>query len=192
MHIRSLLVISVIFVQSAWAQTADPAAQQPLSLEEAQALRVRAEILKSEAEKRYEVDKAACYQKFLVNDCLDAARKTYTKSLVEARELDKVGRDVEREAHRKEVEAKEAARAAEAPQRAAEQEAQVGRYRAEEAEKAAERQHKLADKAKQAEEGRRKTAAEQAARQEKLAKRAREDAERAAKKAAAAAAAPVK
>lgn len=192
MHIRNLLALGLVFVPAVWAQTPDPVAPPPLSLEEAHALRARADVLKSEAERRYEADKAVCYQKILVNDCLDAARETYTKLVVEARAVDKAGRDGEREVHRRELEAKEATRAAEAPQRAADQQAQAGRYRAAEADKAAERQRKLADKAKQAEEGRRKTAADEARRQEKQAKRAREDAERAAKKAAEAAAAPVK
>jgi colicin import membrane protein len=192
MHIRNLLAACLIVAPAAWAQMPTPASAAPLSLEEAHAVRVRAEAMKAEAERRYAADQAACYQKFLVNDCLDAVRVPYTKAMIEARELDKTGRDVEREARRQELDAKDAARAAEAPQRAAEQQAEAERYRAEEAAKAAERQRKLADKAKQAEEGRRQAAAEQAARQEKLAKRAREDAERAAKKAAAAAATPAK
>lgn len=185
--VRHFLLVGLIAANAAWAQT--PEASAPLSLEEARAQRVRAEALKSVAQKRYAAEQDACYKKFLVNDCLESAKASYTGSMLKARELDKAGRDVEREAHRREVEAKEATRAAELPQRDAEQQAQAERYRAEEAGKAAERERKLAEKARQAEEGRRKTAAEQAARQEKLERRAKEDAERAAKKAAEAGAA---
>lgn len=188
------LAVGLIFSQTAWAQApeAAAAAAAPMSLEEAHAQRVRAEVLKTEAKKRYVAEQDACYKKFLVNDCLESAKLRYTESMTQARDLDKVGRDIERETHRREVEANEAARAAEQPRREAEQQAQVERYRAEEAAKTAERERKLADKAKQAEEGRRKTAAEQAERREKLEKRAKEDAERAAKKAAEAGAATPK
>lgn len=185
MYRRSLLIALLILTQPVWAQTS----ATPMSLEEAHAQRARAEVLKSEAQKRYAAEQDACYKKFLVNDCLESAKASYTEAMLKARALDQAGRDVEREAHRREVEANEAARAAEVPKRAADQQAQAERYRAEEASKAAEREKKLADKVRQAEEGRRKTAAEQAARQEKLAKRAKEDAERAAKKAAEAGAA---
>lgn len=172
MRIQSLLLMALLFSPVLWAQT--PAQPQSLSLEEAQAQRIHAEAMKSEAEQRYASEQAACYKKFLVNDCLEAARNRHTQSLNEARTLDKAGREVEREAHRQEVEAKEARRTAAASQRAVEQQAQAEAYRAEEAGKVAERERKLAEKAKQAEEGRKRVAAEQAARREKLDKRAKD------------------
>lgn len=191
--IYCFLAVGLIFTQTACAQAPEATvAAAPMSLEEARAQRARADVLKTEAQKRYATEQDACYKKFLVNDCLEKAKASFTESMTKARDLDKVGRDVEREAHRREVEANEARRAVEQPQREAEQQAQAERYRAEEAAKAAERERKLADKAKQAEEGRRKSAAEQAARREKLDKRAKEDAERAAKKAAEAGAATPK
>lgn len=178
MRIQILLLITLLAPGVLLAQT--PAASPPpsLSLEEAHAQRERAETLKSEAQQRYEREQADCRQKFLVNDCLEAARNRYTQTLNEARTLDKAGRDVERAAHREEVEAKEAQRAAEAPQRAAEQAAQAVAYRAEEARKAAERERKLAEKEKQAAEGRKRIAAEEAERRKKLADRARDEAAR--------------
>jgi colicin import membrane protein len=178
MRIQRLLLLcfslSLSFSMIVWAQT--PAYPQPqaLLLEEAHTQRMHAEVIKSEAEQRYASEQAACYQKFLVNDCLEAARSRHTQSLNEARVLDKAGRDVEREAYRQEVEAKEARRAAAASQRAAEQQAQAEAYRAAEADKTAERERKLAEKTKQAEEGRKRIAAEQAARREKLDKRAKD------------------
>ena len=189
---RSLLIATMIVVQSAWAQVPEPVAAPTMSLEEAHAQRARAEVLKAEAEKRYAAEQDACYRKFLVNDCLDEAKKIHTESMLKVRELDQAGRQVEREANRRDVEAREAARAAELPQREAQQRAQAERHRAEEAGKAAERERKLADKARQAGEGRRKTASEQAARSQKQAQRAKDDAERAAKKAAGADAATPK
>ena len=192
MYRCSLLIALMIIIQPVRAQVPEAAVQPPMSLEEARAQRASAEVLKSEAQQHYAAEQDACYKKFLVNDCLDAAKTVYTGSMLKVRELDQASREVEREARRREVEAKEATRAAELPQREAEQQAQAERHRAEEAGKAAERERKLADKARQAEEGRRKSAAEQAARREKLEKRAKEDAERAAKKAAEAGAATPK
>lgn len=180
---RRLLIALMAVAPSVWAQQPEPTESPAITLEEARALRGRAEQIKVEAEQRYAADQAACYKKFLVNDCLASAKQSYTQSMLKARELDKTGRNVEREAHREDVEAKEAARAAQAARHEAEQQAQGERYREEEAKKTAERERKLADKEKQAAEGRRKSEAKQAARQAKQEKRAQDDARRAARKA---------
>ena len=184
MRIARLPLVLMFVALPVWCQSPVPSTTAPMSLEEAKALRARAAALKTEAERRYAADQAACYKKFLVNSCLEDVREPYTQSLIEARDLDKVGRDVEREAHRKEVEAKETARAVQAPQREAEQQTQAEQFRAEEAKKTAERERRMAEKEKQAAEGRKRVAAEQKAHNEKMARRAKEDAERAAKKAA--------
>ena len=186
MNIRRLLAHSLLIAlpslgATAWAQNA--AAPIPQTLEEANAQRARATQMRDTAEENFIAEQQACYAKFLVNSCLDEARKRHTDALIEARKLDAPAREFQREAHRAEVEAKAAQRAAEAPQREAEQKEQAENYRAEEAAKAAERERKIAAKAQQAAEGRQKAAAEQASRQAKLAKRAREDAERTARKA---------
>lgn len=180
---RRLLIALMAVAPSVWAQQPEPTESPAITLEEARALRGRAEQMKTEAEQRYAADQAACYKKFLVNDCLESAKQSYTQSMLKARELDKTGRNVEREAHREDVEAKEAARAAQAARHEAEQQAQGERYREEEAKKTAEHERKLADKEKQAAEGRRKSEAKQAARQAKQEKRAQDDARRAARKA---------
>jgi hypothetical protein len=180
MHRRNLLIALLIVSPPILAQAPEAGASSTMSLEEARALRVRAETLKIEAGKRHQADQEACYKSFLVNDCLATARATHTASLIQARELDKTGRDVEREAHRREVEAKESARAADLPQQQANQQIQAARYRDDEANKAAERERKLADKARQAEEGKLRTAAEQSAHRQKQERRAKEDAERSA------------
>lgn len=186
MHIRSLLVATLLFGQMAFAQemsgkTGDRPPGAPQTLEEAKAMRAKADTMRTEAEQRHETERNACYSKFLVNDCLESARKNRTRALLEARDIEKVARDFEREAHRQEVDAREAGRAAEAAQREAGQQAQGERYREEEAKKATERERKLAEKEKQAAEGRRRSEAEQAARQAKLEKRAQDDARRAAR-----------
>ena len=164
------------------AQTAP--APVPQTIEEADAQRARAEQMRRDAEQRYVDEQQLCYAKFLVNDCLDAAKKKRTAAQIEARELDLPAREFQRAARRAEVDAKEQKRADEAPQRAAEQEQQAEEFRATEARRAAEREQKIADKARQAEEGRKKTAEEDARRAQKQAERAKRDAELEAKRAA--------
>ena len=157
---------------------------EPRTLDEANAQRARAEQMRRDADARYAEEQQACYAKFLVNDCLDAAKKKRTATMIEARELDLPAREFQRDAKRADVNASEQKRADEAPQRAAEQQQQAEAFRAEEARRAAEREQKIADKARQAEEGRKKTAEEDARRAQKLAERAKRDAELAAKRAA--------
>ena len=186
MHTRHLFLATLFFCPCLWAQTPESTPNEPAApqtLEQANALRERAKQMEKEADALYESDQTACYQKFLVNSCLDDAKKRHLQSRLEARKLDAAGRDFQRAAKRADAEAKEAKRAADLQARAAEQKAQGEAYRDEEAARAAARQEKLAKKARQAEEGRRKTAEEQAKRQAKEEKRAKKDAERAAKKA---------
>lgn len=181
MLMRAGISLLLVLGMSAVACAEVPA---PQTLEEAKAQRERASALRAEAEHRLDSERKQCYSKFLVNDCLAAAKKRYTATILEAREIDQPARDFEREAKRQEVDAKEAQRLADQPRREAEQKESGERFRAEQAAKTAERERKLAAKAAQAEEGRRKAAAEQAKRQAKQEKRASEEAERQAKKAA--------
>ncbi|MEF8698819.1 MAG: hypothetical protein V5B33_05720 [Candidatus Accumulibacter sp. UW20] len=161
-------------------QTAEQAAAQRA---QAAAMREQAAAMREQAEQRYSIEQTQCYHKFLMNDCLVAAKQRYTAAIVAARALDLPAIEVERELRRQEAEASDAQRLAEQPRREAEQQAAAERYRAEQAAKLAERERKLAAKARQAEEGRRAAAAEQAKRQAKAEKRAREASERAAKRA---------
>jgi len=213
MHIRrlfaaSLLGVALSFCPALWAQSAPPPI--PQTLEEANAQRVRATQMRDTAEKNFVVEQQSCYEKFLVNSCLDDAKKRRTAALIEARNVDIPARDFQREAKRAEVDAKEATRDADAPRRAAQEAEQAASFRAEESAKAVERERKSAEKARQvaagrqnaaqesvkaaqrdkkiaeknrqAAEGRQKTAADQARQQEQQAQRAKRDAERAAKK----------
>lgn len=176
-YIRRLLLLALF--------TAPPLLAEPpaLTLDEARAERARASEIKAEAERVFKEDEAACYQRVLVNDCLETAKKKRLKTIREARAIDKVGRDAERQHERLRVEEREAARAADAPRRAAEQRIEGRQYREEVERKAAERDAKIAEKERKAEEGRRRLAAEEAERREKLEARARKDAERESKKA---------
>ena len=130
----------------------------PRTLEEADAQRARASEMRSTAEKTLAAEQAACYQKFLVNSCLEDAKRT-------------------------DVEAKEKQRAIDNAQRATDQQQQAADYRNKEAERAAERERKKAAKAEKAAAGRAKRAEKEAQRQKKNEERARRDAQRAERKA---------
>ena len=94
-----------------------PAVPQPTTLEEAAAQRQKADRMRKSADDLFAEEQAACYKKFLVNDCLEDAKKKRTQSMIDARNLEAPARDFEREAHRAEVEGKAAQRAADMPQR---------------------------------------------------------------------------
>ena len=173
----------VLLSCSALAVEPAPAVPQPTTLEAAAAQRQEADRMRKSAEDLFAAEQAACYKKFLVNDCLEDAKKRRTQSMIDARNLEAPARDFEREAHRTEVEGKAAQRAAGMPQRELEQKAQGDAFRAEEATRAAEREKKLADKEAQAAKGRQKAAEEQAKRKAKLEKRRKKIEESAAKRA---------
>ena len=166
-----------------WAQQAGAPAPVPQTLEQAEAQRQKAEVMRKDAERRHAAEEAACYKKILVNPCLEEARERYTKTIVEARRLEAPAREFQRESRRGEVEAEKDRRAAEDPAREAERQERAERYRAEEAAKAAEREEKRLDKERKAEENRKKLAEEQAKRKLKEEKRAKKQAEQIEKKA---------
>ena len=177
--IRSTLIALLAISPSLWAQTP---VDVPQTLEQANTQRERAAQMTRDADQRYAEEQTACYKKILVNGCLDDAKKRHTQAVIEARNLDAPAREFQREAHRAEVEAKEAQRATDNAARDAEEKSKAEQYRADEAAKAGERAKKIAAKEQKAIEGRQKLEAEQAKRQAKLAKRAQKDAERAAKR----------
>ena len=186
--IRSLSALSLLVSPALWAQTLAP--ELPQTLEQAAAQRARAAQMVNEADKRYADEKAICYTKFLVNGCLADAGKRHTDALIEARNVDIPARDFQREAHRTDVEAKEAKREADRPLRETDLKEQAENYRTDEAAKEAEREKKVAAKEKQTAEGRQKLAEEQAKRQAKQQAREKRDTELAAKRAAKAAKVP--
>lgn len=184
---------------------------RPLSAAERSEKLGRASVLEGEADREQKAAEAAlkaenevCYKKFLVSDCLDAAKRKHTAAMRAAKNKELEAGELERDVKRRDVAADDARRAAEAPAKEAKQKAQAESYRAEEAAKAQARAEKQAKKEQKAAEGRRKHAEEQAKRQKKLEKHAAkeakavekrkkreaEEAERAARKAAAASGQP--
>lgn len=153
------------------------------TLEQASAQRERATAMHKSAEERYAVEKDACYRKVLVSSCLADAKNRYTRSVIEARNVDIPAKEFQREARRAEVNAREAQRVVDSPRREAEQKEHGKEFRSTNEIRAAEREQKIAGKAQQAAEGRRKLAAEQAQRQARQKEREKKDAERAARKA---------
>lgn len=156
----------------------------PTTSDEAAAQRALAESTRVDAERVYKADQNECYGKFLVADCLAAAKKRYTARMVEARNFEQPAKDFQRESRRRELDEKEAQRAADQARRAADEKADVEHYRAEEAAKDTERRQKLADKERRAEEGRKAAIAAEARRQAKRERRAQRDADRQAGKVA--------
>ena len=172
-----------ISLPSAAQPAAGSTVSAPQTLEQANAQRLQAKQMQDSAEKNLVAEQAACYKKFLVNSCLEDAKKKYTNTVIEARQLDQPARDFQREHKRAEVEAKEKQRASDNAQRAIDQQQQATDYRNKEAERAAERERKKAAKAEKAAAGRAKRAEEEAQRQKKNEERARRDAQRAERKA---------
>ena len=180
MHIRSWLALGFMFAQACVsAQTAT--VQPALSLDDARAQRARSKLLKAEAEKAFEAEKAACQNKVIAINCLSSAKERHTEAVKVADAMQREAHQAEREAHRLDAEAKAAKRQAEAPAREARQKADIETYRDKETQRAAERERISAEEPAKLDSRRRKLAAEQAARQKKLVERQQEDTKLAAK-----------
>jgi len=184
MHIRSLLAAGLLLNSPLIRAQAPSDPAPPQTREQAAVVRAQAEVLRVEAQRVYKAEQDACYKIFLVNSCLEDAKKKHTQAVIDARKLEQPAREFLRAEDRRDLEAREAARQANIVSRQASQKEQAESYRQDEADKAVARDEKQAAILKKAEEGRKKTAADQAKRQAKLEKRAQKDAERAAKNAA--------
>ena len=164
-----------------------PATNVQTMREDAHQLRDRAGSMKSNAEQQFVHDTAECYKKIFVASCLDSAKQRQQKLLAESGELNRKGKDEDREANNLERAAKEAQRAADAPRKEAEEKVRIEKYQREQAEKEASRAAKLeamARKEAEAERLRPQRLREQQERERKKAKNARNDDERAKRKAA--------
>ena len=107
MFIRILLAATLIFTQPwAAAQTADSPSQ--LTPDQARAQRAKARDMKEQARKTYEVDVKACQGKAIAIGCMSSAKERRTETLQQADVLEREGRNAEREASRREAEAKAA------------------------------------------------------------------------------------
>lgn len=167
----------ILNFHGSFAQAQEPIAKAPITREEAGALKVRASAMKVEAEQQFGRDMAECYKKSFPNSCIDAAKKRKQELLTESQNLDKKGREGEREARRLEREAKEAQRAADAPRLEAEEIARIEKLHQEQAKRDADREAKREKEAIDLEQRRAKIPAEEAARRKKHEEQARRDAE---------------
>lgn len=178
-----LLFLFSSFVHAQDSESGEKSIPVPSTLEEATKQRELADQIKNKAEEQYRNEQNECHRKFLVNDCLDDAKKRYTEKIVYARRLETPAIAFQREVRRAKSDEKQAQREADLERRQEEEEKQIQEFRDSEAKKSAEREKRTEDKARKAEEQRKKIAQDQARRQEKQAQRAKKDAERAAKKA---------
>jgi len=78
MRVGRLLLALLWISCAAWAEVSLPL---PQTLEEASAQRERAASMRAEAERRHEAEQKNCHTRFLVNDCLAAAKKRYTATI---------------------------------------------------------------------------------------------------------------
>lgn len=162
---------------------------RPLTDAERTARLERARVLKDEADKAQKAADAelkaendACYKKFQVSSCLEDAKRKHTTATREAKRKAQEGGEIERDVKRRDVAARDARKAAEAPVRETKQKEQGEAYRADEAAKADQRAAKIAKKEQKAAAGRQKHAEEQVKRQKKLEAQAQKEAKAAEKR----------
>lgn len=164
------------------AAFADPAAERSALLERARVMQDEAKAEEKAADALFKTESDACYKKFQINSCLEAARKKHIASLRDAKRKALAGDEIERDVRRSDLAAKDAQRASAAPQRAIEQAEKAAEYRAAEAAKAEARADRLAKKEQQAAAGRAKQSQAEARRQKKQAAHAAKEAKAAAKR----------
>jgi colicin import membrane protein len=86
----------LLFITLLGFATVAPADERPeIDLELARTLHERASALRAEAETRFAAAEPACYERFLVNRCLDRARRERLDSIREARTLEIQARRIE-------------------------------------------------------------------------------------------------
>ena len=123
--VRHLLSAS-LFAFAALAAAAGPAgtdeqqADWERRLERASALQSEGDTKKAEAEKLFEERKPACYRKFLVNRCLEAAYDDYIVTVKEGRRQSNEGKAIERQVKKEQLNARDMQRIADTPQHQAE------------------------------------------------------------------------
>ena len=129
-------------------------------LERASALQREGRRLQEVADQAFEAESKACFSRFQVTSCQQAAKKTHVAATRAARKLETEGSALERTVKKEQQADKAARREADAPRRQAElkaREAETAEARAAASQIAEARQ---ADKARQAEEGARRKAAD--------------------------------
>jgi colicin import membrane protein len=112
-----LLLLLILLAGTAAAQQPEnPAPDDRITrLDRAQRLHNEAAAIREESDRHHLAAQTECWKKFLVNACLDDARKAHMEETVKARALDKEAREIEREVKRQDIAAREAKRMEEAP-----------------------------------------------------------------------------
>jgi colicin import membrane protein len=136
---------------------------------------------KDEAEKAYAERLPACYEKFLVNRCLEKVHAEKLEAVRDGRRIENEGKALERQVKKEQLSARDLQQAAEASQREAELKAREADTAAAREQAAQTEAAKRADQARKAEEGARRKAAEAAQFQQKQAEHAARVAEQKAK-----------
>jgi len=128
---RILLLLSIFLAGAAGAQDAAPLAdaERQQLRDRAKSLHEQAEAMKSEAETSFAAENKACWDKFLVNRCMDNAKKAKQEKLIQAHRVKQEARDIERDLRKREFAEREARMAEEGPQREADAAAQAEKNR---------------------------------------------------------------
>jgi len=116
----SLFAFAALVAAAGPAGTDEQQADWDRRLERASALQTEGDTKKAEAEKLFEERKTACYRKFLVNRCLEAAYDDYIVTVKEGRRQSNEGKAVERQVKKEQLNARDMQRIADTPQHQAE------------------------------------------------------------------------
>lgn len=150
----SLIFCLALLAAPAFAEDAPPEAPfddatRTQLVNQAKSLREQADTMKKDAEARFISDDAACYQKFLTNDCRDKVKKQRSETIVEARRLDSEARAIDRRVRLRDAVVHEAERREALPRRAQEQAEQAMKFRAAQEQAASERAKRQNEKLQQ-------------------------------------------
>lgn len=168
-----LIVLSLAGMLPAIGEESAPAATGGEDrLQQAASLRDEARRRQGEADRLFAERRQACQKEYLVNQCIEKARRENLAVRQETRRMESEGRAIERDAGKASQAERQAAREAEMRQREAgiaqrQQERQAAMDEA-----AQRRQQHLADKARKAEEGQRRKAEEAERHRRKVAEHA--------------------
>lgn len=169
MEYRSPSVVAgLIFAVMAWPAVAEPSDQEE-RLRRAASLQAAAGQRQQAADAEFAEQSAACQKKFMVNACIDKARKAHLAETKAVRKMEIEASALEREVKREQIRERDARVAAEAERRKTELPARQEQLDAAREADAQRRQQRLQDKAAKAEAGARRKAEEAAAHQRKLA-----------------------
>ncbi len=124
------LVFVVMSVGPVHAQEAVAPSDPAVELARAEKLKSEAAGLRSAADARFNADEIACYERFLVNRCIDEARARRVADVRKAREMDNEAGRIELAEKNRRFEERQADEAREAPAKAVERAEQEARNRA--------------------------------------------------------------